>query len=786
MSFGRFDAPYENDETEELNVGCVQIISMDETTRMFKFHQQAFRKVLIDNNASNLHVAVLSVAGVYSTGKSFLLNLFIRYFLAEDKRNWFEGQNKKLNLSGFKFSSGCRRETTGIYICDKIFISKTKDGDDVAVVLMDTQGIFDNSTENNENVTIFALSLLLSSMQIYNLDKKLSFAELQHLNLFTEYASLAVEDYDCKPFQSMCILIRNWDCEEDYKYGNEGGKKYLNEEWLKSNNTEAFIQLNEHFNKCFQELECFLLPEPGKEIKKASSVSTKDILVKNIDPDFKNYTNLFVRWFLSNIAVKEFGGIKYTCNQLMKHIVDFIEIYNGKELPKIDCQAEALKNSYFRLIADQLKDDYAKEIERRCRTEVTEINELNNLSWQIIKSLTENKLKSSMERKKFVEFFNDELKECNNTLKNRLKEDLEVKFSFEENLMATFKAEKSKFKTKFDYEFKEKCKSCVETNEQLKEVYKKIKNKSLYEFKEALKNYTYPQYKFKFKIKPKEKQIFVEKFEKMLLKDFDESYISLEVLFENQYENFRDNLENHECFLNEKECVALSEYKKLVADKKNLVSTERELERLYLESKNESISLFKRKLSKLKYPKFSFNFNLKKKTEQLQKTTEANLSERLKVFKTTLLSDFFKEKGKCDQIKRNNIHRYTESAQKIKAVHNEEIDCFVEENNLEWYKKLIRPLDVTGTIEGTIVANTKSIEVVCDNKREILLSKFDQENAADNSNRHSFEFGYYCVSVEEEIEFKESKRRELSKGAKQRKNEVIKDYKNRQRMCVIL
>ena len=785
MSFGRFDTPSETDENEELNVGCVQIISMDEETKMFKFHQQAFRKVLIDNNASNLHVAVLSVAGVYSSGKSFLLNLFIRYFLAEDKRNWFESQNKKLKLSGFKFSSGCRRETTGIYICDKIFISKTKDGDDVAVVLMDTQGIFDNSTENNENVTIFALSLLLSSMQIYNLDKKLSFAELQHLNLFTEYASLAVEDYDCKPFQSMCVLIRNWDCEEDYKYGHEGGTKYLNEEWLKSNNTEAFIQLNEHFNKCFQEIECFLLPEPGKEIKKASSVSTKDILIKNIDPDFKNYTNLFVRWFLSNIAVKEFGGIKYTCNQLMKHIVDFIEIYNGKDLPKIDCQAEALKNSYFRLIADQLRDDYIKEIQRRCRTEVSEADELDKLSEQIIKSLTENKLKSSVDCETFVKFFNDELKECNISLKNRLKEDLEVKYSFEENLLATFKAEKSKFETKFDYEFKEKCNSCVETNEQLKEVYEKLKNKSLYEFNETIKNYTYPQYKFKFKIEPKEKQSFVEEFEKNLFKNMNDSYKSLKLLFENQYENFRDNLENNECFLNEKECVALSEYKKLIADKKNLVSTERELQGLYLESKNDCISLFNKNFSKLKYPKFSFNFHLKKKTEELQKKTEANLSERLKVFKTTLLSDFYKEKDKCDQIKRKNIHKYTQSALKIEADHNKEVDCFVEENNLEWYKKLIRPLDMTGIIEDTIVANTKSIEVVCDNKREILLSKFDQENASDNSNRYSFEFGYYFVSLEEEIEFKETKRKELSKEAKQRKDEVIKNYKNRQRMCII-
>ena len=249
---------------------------------------------------------------------------------------------------------------------------------------------------------------------------------------------------------------------------------------------------------------------------------------------------------------------------------------------------------------------------------------------------------------------------------------------------------------------------------------------------------------------------------------------------------FRDNIDNNESFLNEKECVAISQYKALIADKKNLVSTENDLESIYLESKNKSISVFNKKCTKLKFPKFLFNFNLKKKTEKLQKSTEESLSERLKIFRMTLLSEFCEEKVKCDRIKKNNIHKYNESALKIQTEHNEEIDCFVDERKLEWYKKLIRPFDVTGTIENTIVATTELIEVVCDNKREILLSKFDKENMTDTSNRHSFEYGYYFVSVEKQNEFKESKRRDLLKSAKHKKTKVIENYSISQRqMCVI-
>jgi atlastin len=53
----------------------------------------------------------------------------------------------------------------------------------VAVVLMDTQGTFDNESTMRECTTIFALSTLIASVQIYNITQNLKEDDLQHLEV---------------------------------------------------------------------------------------------------------------------------------------------------------------------------------------------------------------------------------------------------------------------------------------------------------------------------------------------------------------------------------------------------------------------------------------------------------------------------------------------------------------------------------------------------------------------------------------------------------------------------
>jgi atlastin len=58
----------------------------------------------------------------------------------------------------------------------------------VAVLLMDTQGSFDQETTFENHAVIFAVSALLSSVLIFNVQRDLGEDTLQFLQYFTNYA----------------------------------------------------------------------------------------------------------------------------------------------------------------------------------------------------------------------------------------------------------------------------------------------------------------------------------------------------------------------------------------------------------------------------------------------------------------------------------------------------------------------------------------------------------------------------------------------------------------------
>lgn len=66
---------------------------------------------------------------------------------------------------------------------------------------MDTQGAFDSQSTVKDCATVFALSLMISSIHVYNLMQNLQEDDLQHLHLFTEYGKIALESSNETPFQ---------------------------------------------------------------------------------------------------------------------------------------------------------------------------------------------------------------------------------------------------------------------------------------------------------------------------------------------------------------------------------------------------------------------------------------------------------------------------------------------------------------------------------------------------------------------------------------------------------
>lgn len=133
----------------------------------------------------------------------------------EDKENWMGDEDQPLN--GFSWKSDTVRHTNGCVFWSDVFLhTMDETGAKVAIVLMDTQGLFDQETSPTENSRIFALGTLISSVQVLNLTGIIQEDHLQYLHYASEFAKLAAQDMDekvdskedLKVFQNMMFLIR--------------------------------------------------------------------------------------------------------------------------------------------------------------------------------------------------------------------------------------------------------------------------------------------------------------------------------------------------------------------------------------------------------------------------------------------------------------------------------------------------------------------------------------------------------------------------------------------------
>ena len=106
-------------------------------------------------------LAIFCIAGPYRSGKSYLANRILK-------------QN-----SGFNIGSTTQACTKGIWMWDK----PVKVNDKVDAVLLDTEGLGSSERTTNTDIKIFSLSILLSSLFMYNCLGTISEYTLEDLDL---------------------------------------------------------------------------------------------------------------------------------------------------------------------------------------------------------------------------------------------------------------------------------------------------------------------------------------------------------------------------------------------------------------------------------------------------------------------------------------------------------------------------------------------------------------------------------------------------------------------------
>ena len=131
-------------------------------------------------------IAIYCISGNFRSGKSFILGLFLQFFHNNGSADWIDRPVQH----SFKFSNSADGVTSGIWIWSEPFIRKDKNGKEVAIFLMDSQGWHDAKTLLVDNAKIFGLSSLLSSVMILNIEKRITETDLQYLQNFSFNAKL--------------------------------------------------------------------------------------------------------------------------------------------------------------------------------------------------------------------------------------------------------------------------------------------------------------------------------------------------------------------------------------------------------------------------------------------------------------------------------------------------------------------------------------------------------------------------------------------------------------------
>ncbi|XP_062571771.1 atlastin-2-like [Saccostrea cucullata] len=168
-------------EKGDVDGKAVQIVKYDQTkSGNAKFHYmvEEIKKIFLADDVKDKKAVIISIAGPARKGKSFMLGFFMKYLQDPDgAASWDENEP----LKTFQWGGGCKSITSGLWIWNKPFISKTASGEEVAVFLMDSQGLYDRNSSMNDSTLIFAFSVLFSSIQVYNLMQDIQCNDLEHL-----------------------------------------------------------------------------------------------------------------------------------------------------------------------------------------------------------------------------------------------------------------------------------------------------------------------------------------------------------------------------------------------------------------------------------------------------------------------------------------------------------------------------------------------------------------------------------------------------------------------------
>ncbi|CAI2384081.1 unnamed protein product [Moneuplotes crassus] len=314
----------------------------------------------VNSNAMNLiqewdnskKIAILCIAGPYRSGKSYLANRILK-------------QN-----SGFNIGSTTMACTKGIWMWNK----PIRINDKVDAVLLDTEGLGSTERTTNTDIKIFSLSILLSSLFIYNCIGTISEYTLEDLDLvcnLTENIHVSKSQIESgvefrRFFPSFMWVLRDFYHELDP--GNTP-RDYM-EKCLEQvpGATEDILRKNkirEGITKYFKDRDCYTLIRPLNDEDELAHIEEQDFT--SLKPEFQDQMNRVIKKIYSKAKPKIIDGKSLNISMFLALTLEYVDSINHESTPTISTALDRVIYAESHKIMDKIDEDVRAEVDERAK-----------------------------------------------------------------------------------------------------------------------------------------------------------------------------------------------------------------------------------------------------------------------------------------------------------------------------------------------------------------------------------------------------------------------------------
>ena len=296
-------------------------------------------------------LGVISVAGMYRTGKSYLLNRML------------------LNRSGgFSVGPSINPCTKGLWMWSKTIPAHTPQGKPLNVLIIDTEGIGATDEDHNHDNKIMTLAILLSSYFLFNSMGTIDESSIQSLSFIVNITKNIQQKNGNKDFAkylpAFMWVIRDFSLQLKNREGNPiTSKEYLEYSLELQNGTSEFIvnknQIRKLVKEYFPNRDCVTLVRPLLEEGNLQKLERTP--ASKLRKEFIEQVNYLRKTVLNSINPKKLNGQELNGEMFIDLIKSYVKMINEGAVPIIQTAWTYMRQNQALLAKKNALENYKKK-----------------------------------------------------------------------------------------------------------------------------------------------------------------------------------------------------------------------------------------------------------------------------------------------------------------------------------------------------------------------------------------------------------------------------------------